>query len=105
VKHLLSLAALLCGTAHAEFFSGQQLLDQLQAPGMDRLVGIGYVAGIHDLTLGAAQCTPPTVTLGQLVESIRKVLVDMPQVRDRPADQVVIAVLKTTWPCKKGTLL
>lgn len=101
MKRLIPLAALLCCTAHAEFLSGNDLYQRLQAGGVDHLVALGYIAGVHDLSLGTGHCAPPSATLGQVRLLVQRTLEMMPEAREKSADVIVLGALKGAWPCKK----
>lgn len=105
MKKLLLIPALLCGTAHAEFWSGNELLARINSSeSYDRGTAIGYIMGVFDATHGVSHCPPTTVTAGQVRDMVTKALNDAPSVRHLAADGFVIYPLKTAWPCaKKGT--
>lgn len=102
MKHLIPLAALLCGTAHAEFVDGNTLLSQLTDTGPTYLAALGYVAGAADVGYGVAHCPPANVSLKQVADMVKQSLIALPAERAKSADTFVLATLSTTWPCKKA---
>lgn len=106
MKKLIAVAALLCGTAHAEFFSGNELLRRMNSTDQyERGSAMGYVIGAHDAGRGVVHCSPEAATGGQVRDMVRAHLEAVPEVRHLAADQHVTYILKKTWPCKKGESL
>lgn len=107
MKKLLIVAALLAGSAHAEFYSGNDLLAKLQSSEpVERMIGAGYITGVFDAASGASQCPPENVTIGQVRDMVKSHLEATPTLRHYPADVQVRFVLTRAWPCaKKGTAL
>lgn len=86
--------------AHAEFHSGNSLLDKLKSPEvMDRIQALGYIQGVSDTLQNGSHCIPGNVTAGQLVDMVKNYLENVPMVRNKTADEIVVHVLKTAWPC------
>lgn len=101
-KYLIGAVVLASFAAHAEFFSGNDLLGKLDADNsVDRMVALGYIMGVADTTRGIEQCSPEGVTAGQMRDMVRNHLVASPAVRHFTADLQVRYVLKTAWPCPK----
>jgi hypothetical protein len=90
---LLTLAA----PAHAEFFSGNDLLERLSDG--RRLMAMGYVAGVFDSSWQRVHCAPPTTSLAQATSAVEYMLHNLPAERWRPAELLVLASLQATWPC------
>lgn len=88
-------------SAHAEFFTGNMLLNMLDsAKDSERSMGMGYVAGAFDASQKAVHCSPSNVSLRQAVDMVRKRLVDAPEDRHYSADMIVMSVMKAAFPCK-----
>ena len=105
MKKLLLIAALTCGTAHAQpsstMYTGQDLYDRLKnSPALAN----GYIAGVHDTQSGLTICIPPgRVTLGQMSDMVKQTLERLPSERHLSADIFVQVSLEERWPCaKKG---
>lgn len=96
---IILAAALVCGTAHAEFYSGNDLYSKLTGNTLDRSIALGYVIGVSDALIRATHCAPKAVTAGQIQDMIRDYLDANPAVRHFSADSLISHVLKTTWPC------
>ena len=72
--------AMLATVAHAEFISGNELLQRLESSeSYDRGLGMGYVAGVFDATSGLHHCSPSSVSLGQMRDMTLKALRAMPE--------------------------
>lgn len=97
---LLACAFVLSTSAHAEFFSGNDLLAKLQSQSqVDKTLALGYVIGVADAAQGAVVCLPSAATAGQITDLVRAWLESAPAVRHNTADSLVVHVLKTAWPC------
>lgn len=96
-----------CGSAHAEFNDGNQLLSKLKDSSyFNQGYGMGYIAGVADMGMGIVHCAPYNVTAGQLNDMIKNYLENTPADRHLTGDVVINKVLKAMWPCaKKGTSL
>lgn len=103
MKKLLLAAALMCGAAHAEFYTGNDLLAKLNGDFGDKMVGMGYVMGVFDVARGVEHCPPDNITAGQVRDMVKNHLEATPSTRHFVADVQVRYVLKSAWPCKKGT--
>jgi len=104
------IALALCAlslSAHAQFYTGNDLLDRIRS---NRPFAMGFISGVADGTANAygGHCIPPqSVTLGQITDMVEMKLVNTPELRHLPAAAYVFSVLQTAWPCpvKKGTPL
>ena len=103
-RAIFILAALLCGSAHAQFRTGNQLLADMQEPfGYKSGVAMGYVMGATEAGNGVFFCLPATVTAGQVNDMVRNRLTNTPSIRHFTADIIIHTVLEAVWPCaKKG---
>jgi hypothetical protein len=100
MKHPLILAALLAsGAAHAEFISGNDLLQRMTGEPLERTFAMGYVAGVYDTTVTLIHCAPANVTLRQVTDTVQRGLEVMPATRHKSADYLVNQILKVVWPC------
>jgi len=61
----------------------------------------GYVSGVYDSYAGVLFCPTGSVSLGQVCDIVLKYLQDHPEVRNKPANEIVVDALKEVWPCKK----
>lgn len=99
------LAFILAGswlTAHAEFFTGNDLLHKMRGNSIAQLEAMHYVAGATDTLRGVIACPPPDVTLGQINDLVRQYLERNPETRHRPGDWAVATALRGPWPCAKS---
>jgi hypothetical protein len=102
MKKLTIIAALLCGTAHAEFFTGNDLLAKMNGGNSyDASMALGYVTGVFDTALGVDHCAPDRVTAGQARDIVRNYLEANPSVRQYSADIHTRIALGRAWPCPK----
>ena len=86
--------------AHAEFFTGNQLLSLLQSREMwDRMQGLGYIQGVFDAHMGVTICPPSGVNAGQVQDMVRNYLDNIPATRNRSADLIIRDALRSVWPC------
>lgn len=101
------IAALaVCGSAHAEFYSGNDLLDRLNGNEYQKLLGMGYIAGVSDALQRLVICVPESVTLGQIRDMIKSHLETNVANRHYSADSLISNHLIKVWPCaKKGGVL
>lgn len=107
MKKIIALAALMCGTAHADFLLGNDLFSRLQSDKVvERAVGLGYVMGVFDVGQNITHCAPANVTSGQIKDMVQQHLDSVPAARHMAAESHVSYILGKTWPCaKKGTSL
>jgi hypothetical protein len=103
MKKLLLIAALMCGSAHAQqssiLITGQELLARMAD---NRMWVFGYIAGVADSQSGVTVCIPPgQVTVGQMTDMVKQSLERVPSERHLAADIYVQATLSNRWPCAK----
>ena len=99
MKRFLAIA-LVATSAHAEFFSGNDLLQRMDSDSpVQRSLSLGYVMGVADAHFGVTQCAPDSVTSGQMRDMVRNYLTNVPGERHFAADSLVVRVLKAAWPC------
>lgn len=104
VRTTLALGmALAAMSAQAQFVDGNKLLRFMQGDAMDRVHGYGYVSGVYDVMKNVMFCPPTNVTVGQVNDMVKIFLEQNPQHRSLIGDEIVVHVLKTAWPCKKGS--
>jgi hypothetical protein len=104
MKHLFLCLALVAGSAQAEFYTGNELLQRLNSESLgERAAGIGYIMGVADSGHGVIYCPPEHVTSGQLRDMVRNYLTNTPAVRHLSADSLVTHVIKSQWPCAART--
>lgn len=100
-KTLLAILLATAGIAHAEFISGNKLLEMMRGNTTESGIAIGYVIGATDALTGSVACPPDNVTTGQVRDIVRKFLEANPEHRNNSADVIIGAVLQRAWPCKK----
>lgn len=102
MKRLIFIAALLGGTAHAEFYSGNQLLNLINGSNMEQMHALGYVVGIADVWTGVRVCAPSGsggINAGQANDVVKQYLTSNPQIRHHTADTLALTALSNVWPC------
>lgn len=102
---LMALCLAAAIPAHAEFMDGNTLLSKMQGDVADRAVALGYIEGVFDVLRGNTHCPPAVnnITAGQINDMVYQHLINTPSLRHYTADIIVGHVLKTAWPCRKGT--
>lgn len=99
---LATLLACLSVAAHADFFTGNDLLAKLQdtTPYM-KGIGMGYIIGTFDTSSSITHCPPQNVTAGQVRDVVTQSLLLNPATRHMPAESLVQQALMKEWPCSK----
>lgn len=102
MKLALGIAlVLLAGTADAQFRTGNKLLAELQSDSIvDRMFAVGYVTGVADALDQSLYCLQNGMTIGQVSDTIQVALERTPQIRNEPADVLIVAILSKHYPCK-----
>ena len=107
-RFLITSLIAVSSVANAAYYSGNELYAKLTSKETsDRIMGLGYIAGVHDVMEGNAICAPQGVTLGQLGDVVLKKLRSIPEHRHNSADSLVFVALTEAFPCKnkkKSTL-
>lgn len=96
---------LIAGSAHAEFRTGNKLLDDLNGSTFSQGLALGYIMGVVDASGGTNHCPPSTLTGGQAQDMVKNFLVSTPAIRHMPAPTIIEYLFNQTWPCKKGSSL
>lgn len=105
MKKIIIIAALACGTAHAEFYTGNDLLERMNGTESQKLIALGYVGGVSD-SLNNRMICMPSATLGQTRDIVKQYLENNPSLRHYSADSLIQSALAPIWPCaKKGSTL
>ena len=111
MKKLIAIAALLCGTAHAEFFTGNDIhkwSEEAATSNVSWGMLYGYVGGVYDAGVGSNHCAPQNIRLQQVVDMVKNHVAATPSLRHYTADTITRYVLNQAWPCPKksgGTAL
>jgi hypothetical protein len=105
MKKLIVLTMLAAGAAHAEFYTGNDLLERMNGTEVQKLIALGYVGGVADAMNNRVICMP-SATLGQTRDIVKQYLENNPSIRHYSADSLIQSVLSSMWPCAKkgGTL-
>lgn len=101
IKRLFLTAALVCGPAQAQFFSGNELYERIREGKISQVMF--YVAGVHDANDKVLFCSPSDVTLGQALDVVRRYLESRPEQRHLSADFLASQAMRAVWPCRKGS--
>lgn len=100
MKHYLLALALSATAAHAEFWDGNKLHHRLNSEeSMDRMMALGYIAGVSDTMTSINHCPAKNVTLGQMRDIVKNYVENLPAIRHRTADTLVLDALKIAFPC------
>jgi hypothetical protein len=104
MKKLWLLALLFTAQAHAEFYTGNEILEACKSENyFNRGLCAGYVAGAFDVMQGVSHCAPASVTAGQVRDVFIKALEAAPELRHQTADRLAHRVFKSLWPCANNT--
>lgn len=101
-KLIAPLIIALSASAHAQFYSGNELFERLNDPER-QFFALGFIAGVSDSNVGVWHCPPERVTLGQTRDVVHRELKANPDERHLSAAVLVGAYLQRTWPCKAKT--
>lgn len=105
MKKLIFACLMIFGmNSYAEFISGNKLLSLMTSKSeVENGVAYGYVAGVFDLGHGVTHCAPNTILLRQVYDMTLRTLQNVPEYREKSADQYVLATIQNAWPCKGKT--
>ena len=104
MRRLICVVALVVMPAQAQFYSGNELWQIMQADDYtSKGMALGFVAGVSDSWDGTLVCGPSSVTLGQAVDIVKRFLRDNPQSRHLSAESLARVALARAWPCRKGS--
>ena len=104
MRNFLISLLLVCGVANAEYTNGNNLLNRMgSSDAVDKMYALGYIVGVADTHENVNLCVQNTVTKGQLYDVVHQFLQSKPQLRDLPADVLVLLALGEHWRCpQKG---
>ena len=105
MKRLITLLALVCGSAQAQFYTGNELWTKLTSTSdtyVDQSIALGFIGGVADSFNGMLFCIPGRVTVGQARDITIQHLSANPQTRHKSAYVLVSQALMAAWPCKKS---
>ena len=94
------------GSAHAEFWTGNDLKLKLESweredDKLDGPMAAGYVVGVYDAIEYSFVCTPDGITVEQVVSVVLKFMRENPEILNLSADRVIERSLAAVWPCKR----
>ena len=97
---LTMLACCVCTVAQAQFWTGNRLLEEIvDDEAVSNGLALGFVMGVTDANGGSNHCPPKNVTSGQVMDMVKEMLVDIPEIRHLPAAAIVEYKLNKVWPC------
>ena len=106
MKKLFLTLCFVGASAHADFRSGNELLEDMRSNSYpSQAFAMGYISGVFDATRGFVHCAPGTATVGQVNDMVQNYLQTSPGERNNPGTVLVMRVLQKQWPCKKGNTL
>jgi hypothetical protein len=91
--------------AHAEFFTGNDLLAKMNGDAADRIQAIGYVQGVFDVYVHVTICPPNggrDITAGQIRDMIKNYLTNSPATRHKTAESLIHEAFNSVWPCQNN---
>ena len=102
MNKLAIVLLLACGSARAEFYSGNEILQRMQSESLvEQVIAIGFVGGVADAFDSILFCPPIGATVGQARDIARRYLLLNPGLRHRAAAGLVVDALAEAWPCEK----
>lgn len=105
MKKFIAALLMIPTMAHAGFMDGNKLLRYLASDSdLERLHGMGYVIGAHDMVNDELICLTQGVTTKQASDVVKKYLENNPAQRNLDASVLVMVALGSAFPCanKKG---
>ena len=106
MKKILASLLFVPVMAHAEFWTGNNLLENMKGSEVDQIQAYGYVMGVFDTSSGVDHCGNRVrhITVSQVNDVAKRYLEQNPALRHHAADLLVRAALGLSWPCpKKGS--
>jgi hypothetical protein len=100
-KFIAGLLMMPC-MAHAEFFSGNDILAKLNGELIERVQALGFIQGVYDVYVSVTFCPPKGVTAGQVRDMTRDYLTNNAPSRHRTAESLINEALKQAWPCAQA---
>lgn len=85
--------------ASAKFFSGNDLLREMNGSDADQMLAIGYVMGVVDVHSKESLCLPANIRAGQLHDTVKLFIEQNPTVRHYSASSLILYRLEQVWPC------
>lgn len=102
MKRFIAGLLLVPTMAHAQFWSGNMLLQRLQSTdASERILATGYIMGVSDTQQQVGHCSGAHVTVGQTRDVVKLYLEQNPSVRDMSADLLAAIALGLAFPCPK----
>jgi hypothetical protein len=104
MKKLLVGLLMIPAMAHAEFWTGNDLLKYMNGTPMEQVQGYGYVMGVFDTAAGVDHCgqNAGRITVGQINDIAKRYIENNPSTRHYAADVLVRVAFGITWPCPKS---
>lgn len=99
MKKLLLALAMTCSVGHAEIWSGNVLLANMNGNVNDQLAATGYIVGAIDGLGAKGICMQDKVTVGQVSEVTKSLLVGQPENRHQAAALFVWGAIIRNFSC------
>lgn len=100
MKRVFAVLLFLPMMAHAEFMTGNNLLEKQRSSSVvENMVALGYVQGVFDASQSVSHCASGAITAGQVNDLVRQYLELYPSIRNKTADVILTELFKKTWPC------
>jgi len=90
------------GDGYAQEVTGQQLLELCspQASDAGHAICLGYITGSYDTSVvRGGICAPPSVTHGQVRDTVLKFMQKHPERLQEPAPHLIVAGMAEAFPC------
>jgi len=109
VMHRLATAVLVCTMSgsisrdgYAQEVTGQELLELCSPPASEagHELCLGYIIGSYDTSVvRKGLCVPPSVTHGQLRDTVYTFMLKHPERLQEPAPHLIVAGIVEAFPC------
>lgn len=101
MKKILAILLFVPAMASAKFFSGNDLLREMNGSNVDQMLAIGYVLGVVDVHSKEVICLPENIRSGQIHDTVKLFLEQNPTIRHYSANSLILYRLEQVWPCDK----
>lgn len=103
IATVAAVLTLLSAPAHADFKSGNELLDHTNVDNYyNKGNAMGYIMGVVDAYSSIYICPPATITGGQVQDIVKSYLAQNPATRHEGASILVFRAMVEFFPCKKA---
>ena len=99
---ICAMSGCISGDGHAQEVTGQELLELCSPPASEagHELCLGYIIGSYDTSVvRKGICVPPSVTHGQLRDTVYTFMLKHPERLQEPAPHLIVAGIVEAFPC------